>query len=311
MGRSTIQGKRSMNILITGGTGFIGSNLSEYFLSRGHMVSAVGRSADPGRVRHKRFRYIKADTTRPGSWQKNVETAEAAINLTGATIFKRWTSDYKKLIYDSRILTTRHIAEALPEGKNVTLCSASGVGYYGDRGDDILDEEENIGQDFLAQVSMDWEKAAWQAATKGNRVAVMRFGVVLGKNGGALAKMIPAFKMFVGGTVGSGNQWFPWIHLEDLMAAISFILEHQNVSGPLNFCAPNPVRNRELTKALGEILGRPTFMPAPAFMVRMVMGEFGGVFLGSQRAIPDRLMKNGFSFRYPDIRSAIQEVVDG
>ncbi|MGD9135286.1 MAG: TIGR01777 family oxidoreductase [Desulfobacterales bacterium] len=300
-----------MNILITGGTGFIGSNLSEYFLSRGHMVSAVGRSADPGRVRHKRFRYIKADTTRPGSWQKNVETAEAAINLTGATIFKRWTSDYKKLIYDSRILTTRHIAEALPEGKNVTLCSASGVGYYGDRGDDILDEEENIGQDFLAQVSMDWEKAAWQAATKGNRVAVMRFGVVLGKNGGALAKMIPAFKMFVGGTVGSGNQWFPWIHLEDLMAAISFILEHQNVSGPLNFCAPNPVRNRELTKALGEILGRPTFMPAPAFMVRMVMGEFGGVFLGSQRAIPDRLMKNGFSFRYPDIRSAIQEVVDG
>jgi hypothetical protein len=111
--------------------------------------------------------------------------------------------------------------------------------------------------------------------------------------------------------VGSGNQWFPWIHLEDLMAAISFILEHQNVSGPLNFCAPNPVRNRELTKALGEILGRPTFMPAPAFMVRMVMGEFGGVFLGSQRAIPDRLMKNGFSFRYPDIRSAIQEVVDG
>jgi len=300
-----------MNILITGGTGFIGSNLSEYFLSRGHMVSAVGRSVDPGQIRHKRFRYIKADTTRPGSWQKKVETAEAAINLTGATIFKRWTSDYKKLIYDSRILTTRHIVEALPEGKNVTLCSASGVGYYGDRGDDILDEEESIGQDFLAQVSMDWEKAAWQAATKGNRVAVMRFGVVLGKNGGALAKMIPAFKMFVGGTVGSGNQWFPWIHLEDLMAAILFILEHRDVGGPLNFCAPNPVRNRELTKALGEILGRPTFMPAPAFMVRMVMGEFGDVFLGSQRAIPDRLMKNGFSFRYPDIRSAIQEVVDG
>ena len=300
-----------MNILITGGTGFIGSNLSEYFLSRGHMVSAVGRSADPGQIRHERFRYIMADTTRPGSWQKDVETAEAAINLTGATIFKRWTPDYKKLIYNSRILTTRHLVEALPEGENVTLCSASGVGYYGSRGDDILDEEETVGQDFLAQVSKDWEKEAWQAATKGNRVAVMRFGVVLGKNGGALAKMIPAFKMFVGGTVGSGNQWFPWMHLEDLMAAILFILEHQDISGPLNFCAPDPVRNRELTKALGEILGRPTFMPAPAFMVRMVMGEFGDVFLGSQRAIPDRLMKNGFSFRYPDIRSAIQDVVDG
>ena len=300
-----------MNIFITGGTGFIGSNLSEYFLSRGHLVSAVGSSADPGRIRHKRFRYISADTTRPGSWQKEVETAEAAINLTGATIFKRWTSDYKKLIYNSRILTTRHIVEALPEGKRVTLCSASGVGYYGNRGDDILDEEETVGQDFLAQVSKDWEKEAWQAETRGNRVAVLRFGVVLGKNGGALAKMIPAFKMFFGGSVGSGNQWFPWIHLEDLMAAILFILEHQDVSGPLNFCAPNPVQNRELTKALGEILGRPTFMPAPAFMVRMVMGEFGDVFLGSQRAIPNRLIKNGFSFRYPDIRSAIQEVVDG
>jgi uncharacterized protein (TIGR01777 family) len=300
-----------MNIIITGGTGFIGSNLAEYFLSKGHTVSAVGRSAGPDRIRHNGLRYIAADTTRPGSWQKEVETAEVAINLTGATIFKRWTSDYKKLIYNSRILTTRHLVEALPEGQNVILCSASGVGYYGSRGDDVLNEDESLGQDFLAQVSKDWEKEAWQAATKGNRVAVMRFGVVLGKNGGALAKMIPAFKLFVGGAVGSGNQWFPWIHLEDLMAAILFILEHRDLSGPFNFCAPNPVRNRELTKALGDILGRPTFMPAPAFMIRLVMGEFGDVFLGSQRAIPDRLMKNGFSFRYPDVQSAIQDVVDG
>ena len=300
-----------MKILITGGSGFIGSNLSEYLLSRGHKVSAVGRSADQNRIRHENYRYIAADTTRPGKWQKEVEETEAVVNLTGASIFKRWTASYKKIIYDSRILTTRHVVAALPEGRKVTLCSASGGGYYGNRGDDILKEDEGVGRDFLAGVSSDWEDEALQAAAKGVRVAVMRFGVVLGKNGGALAKMIPAFKMFVGGPLGSGNQWFPWIHLEDLMAAILFIVEHQNVSGPINFCAPNPVRYRELAKTLGEVLGRPSFMPAPAFMIRLAMGEFGDVFLGSQRTIPDRLLKYGFSFQYPDIKGAIQAVVTG
>ena len=300
-----------MKILITGGSGFIGSNLSKYLLSGGHKVTAVSRSADQHRIRHENYRYITADTTRPGNWQKEAEETEAVVNLTGASIFKRWTASYKKMIYNSRILTTRHVVAALPEGRAVTLCSTSGTGYYGNRGDDILREDESVGRDFLAGVSLDWEKEAQRATTKGVRVAVMRFGVVLGKNGGALAKMIPAFKLFVGGSMGSGNQWFPWIYLEDLMAAILFILEHQDVSGPLNFCAPNPVRYRELAKTLGEALGRPSFMPAPAFMIRLAMGEFGDVFLASQRTIPDRLLQHGFSFQYPDIKSAIQDVVRG
>ena len=300
-----------MKILITGGSGFIGSNLSKYLLSGGHKVTAVSRSADQHRIRHENYRYITADTTRPGNWQKEAEETEAVVNLTGASIFKRWTASYKKMIYNSRILTTRHVVAALPEGRAVTLCSTSGTGYYGNRGDDILREDESVGRDFLAGVSLDWEKEAQRATTKGVRVAVMRFGVVLGKNGGALAKMIPAFKLFVGGSMGSGNQWFPWIYLEDLMAAILFILEHQDVSGPLNFCAPNPVRYRELAKTLGEALGRPSFMPAPAFMIRLAMGEFGDVFLASQRTIPDQLLQHGFSFQYPDIKSAIQDVVRG
>ena len=183
-------------------------------LRAGQTLTAIGRSAERHRIRHEHYRSIAAATTRPGTGQKEAEDTHAAVTLTGATIFKRWTASYKEMIYNSRILTTRHVVAALPEGRSVTLCSASGAGYYGNRGEDILKEDERVGHDFLAGVSKDWEKEAQNAAAKGVRVAVMRFGVVLGKSGGALAKMIPAFKMFVGGSMGSGNQWFPWIHLD-------------------------------------------------------------------------------------------------
>ena len=234
---------------------------------------------------------------------------DAVVNLAGKSIFRRWSKSYKKEIYDSRILTTRNVVDALPTDRSVTLCSASGAGYYGNRGDDLLKEDEKAGDDFLASVSVDWEAEAFKGSDKGVRVAVMRFGVVLGKGGGALAKMIPAFKSLVGGPIGSGTQWFPWMHLTDLMAAMLFIFKHPQVSGPLNFCAPNPVRNRGLAKTLGEVLGRPAIMPAPAFMIRMVLGEFGNVLLDSQHTIPDKLLTYGFEFQYPDIRSALKEVI--
>ena len=298
-----------MKILITGGSGFVGTNLSQYFLSKGHQITAVGRSAHQSHVNHENFQYISADTTQPGKWQEALELQDAVVNLTGTTIFKRWTSSYKKQIYDSRILTTRNVVASLPKDKNMTFCSASGAGYYGNRGDDILKEDDKSGDDFLASVSVDWENEALQAADKGIRVAIMRFGVILGKHGGAMAKMLPAFKSFVGGPLGSGNQWFPWMHIDDLIAAIEFIIENQEVSGPLNFCAPNPARNRVLAKAIGAVLKRPSFMPAPAFMIRMAMGEFGNVLLDSQRTVPDKLLQYGFKFKYADIKSAIQAVV--
>jgi uncharacterized protein (TIGR01777 family) len=300
-----------MKIVITGGSGFVGTHLSDYLLRGGHRVIALGRSVDHHGIHHRRYKYVSADTTRPGEWQQELEDVDAVVNLAGATIFRRWTKSYKAQIYQSRILTTRNLVACLPRGKNITLCSASGAGFYGSRGDDLLKEDEKPGDGFLAGVSVDWEKEALQAADETLRVIVMRFGVILGKDGGAMAKMIPAFKCFVGGSMGSGNQWFPWLHLADLMAAVEFILDNDPVKGPVNFCAPNPTRYRDLAKTLGEALNRPAIMPAPAFLIRLAMGEFGDIFLASQRIVPDKLLSHGFSFQYPNIQDAIRAVVKG
>jgi uncharacterized protein (TIGR01777 family) len=298
-----------MKIFISGGTGFVGTTLVRYLLDIGHSVIATGSSSTHESVDHENFLFISADTTKKGPWQDSLNNVDALINLAGRTIFNRWSERYKKEMYNSRILTTRNLVEAIPDNKEVVLCSTSAVGYYGDRGEEILKEDAVPGNDFLATVSMDWEKEAFLAEEKGARVAIMRFGVVLGKNGGALAKMIPAFKSFAGGPVGSGDQWFPWIHMDDLISAMMFIIENQEMKGPVNFCAPNPVRNRDFAKALGKVLGRPSFMKTPSFMIRTLMGEMGTALLGSQRVVPDKLLKNGFEFQYPEIGKALRNLV--
>ena len=298
-----------MKIFITGGLGFIGRNLCEFFLGQGHHVTAVGTRSSQHLFDHADFRYISADTTRKGAWQDALKDTNAVINLAGKSIFNRWNKRYKKLIYDSRILTTRNIVEALPLDHRITLCSASGIGYYGNSGNDILKEDSPNADDFLAGISRDWEAEALQAQAKGIRVLTTRFGIVLGKNGGAMEKMIPAFRYFMGGPLGSGKQWFSWIHLNDLLAAMKFVLEHQDIDGPVNFCAPGAVRNRDFAKTLGMVLNRPAVMPAPGFMLRLVLGEFGTSLLFSQRAIPDKLLHHGFEFKYPEAEAAIRSIV--
>jgi len=232
------------------------------------------------------------------------------VNLAGVSIFRRWTPTNKKGIYDSRILSTRNLVESLPLNNGFVLSSASAVGCYGNRGDDLLTEDEPFGTDFLAGVSRDWEAEAFTAEEKGIRVVAMRFGIVLGKNGGAMKKMVPLFRFFVGGPLGNGLQWFPWIHIDDLISAIIFVLENESINGAVNFCSPNPVRNRELAKNLGRVLKRPAYMPAPAFFIRLFLKELGSSFLSSQRTVPDKLLAHGFNFQYPDIKEAVRNILE-
>lgn len=295
-----------MKILITGGTGFVGTYLTQQLLMDGHDIHIVGRSSQP-RNQSGRVHMIRADATRQGPWQDAVKDADAVINLAGASIFGRWTPAYKQQIYDSRILTTRHVVEAM-EGNRI-LISTSAVGYYGSRGDDILTESESCGRDFLSKVATDWEHEAFEARKKNIRIAAARFGVVLGKSGGALKQMTAPFKWFAGGPMGSGRQWFSWIHISDLAAGLIYLMENEKIQGPVNLCSPVPVTAKELAETLGSVLGRPAVLPAPSFALRLMLGEFADTLLASQRVIPEKLTAAGFVFRFPDLKSALTDLL--
>lgn len=294
---------------LTGVSGFIGSHLAHALIERGHTVVGTARRATAELPEHPRFRFVPADTTRPGPWQAELQTVDTIVNLAGRSISGRWTEKVKAEIRDSRILTTRRLVEGVPEGRPVTLISASGVGYYGSRGDDVLTESEPPGEDFLARLTIDWEAAALEGRAKGLRVAVLRLGVVLARGGGALAQMVPAFRLFAGGPLGSGRQWFPWIHRDDLISAILFLAGRPDLSGVFNACAPEPVRNRDFAAALGRELKRPAFMTAPAFVLQVVLGEFAQVLLASQRAVPQRLRAYGFDFDYPEVGATLHAIL--
>lgn len=298
-----------MKVLITGGLGFIGTQLSDRLLEKGHQVIVVDRVPEPAAYTPQRVTYVPADTTTKGAWQEEIAGQDAVINLAGASIFTRWNDKTKQLIYDSRVLTTRNVVEAMDKNKEALLCSTSAVGYYGFRGDEELAEDDSPGSDFLAEVCIDWEAEANKATQKGARVVITRFGIVLGKTGGALGQMIPAFKKFVGGPLGSGKQWFSWVHMEDLLRAFIFVFENKDIHGPVNLCSPNPVRNKDLAKALGKVLSRPSFLKTPAFTLRLALGEFGSILLEGQKVMPSKLRKHGFRFRYPEIMGALQEAV--
>ncbi|MFH1122374.1 MAG: TIGR01777 family oxidoreductase [Pseudomonadota bacterium] len=301
-----------MKVFMTGGTGFVGTNLIKKLTQAGHKVTLLGRAMKKDQTLPPGASFLEGNPTQAGPWQESVPDHEAFINLAGAPIFQRWTKSARQIIRNSRILTTQNLVTALSarKGRETIFLSTSAIGYYGFHGDEDLDEKTPSGEGFLASVTREWEASALQAGQFGIEVSLLRFGVVLGRQGGALHKMIPLFKWRLGSPLGGGQQWFSWIHEEDLAGIFLHLLDQRRLPGPINCTAPYPVRNLEMTKILAKVLGKPAFMPAvPAFMINRILGEFGSVFLKGQKVLPKKLLEAGFSFRFPEIGGALQDLL--
>ena len=295
-----------MKIVVSGSTGLIGSALIDALTRRRRdheIVRLVRRRVSPGE------HAITWDPERGTIDRAGLEGTDAVIHLAGENVFGRWSAAKKQRIYDSRVKGTRLLSDALAglHRPPATLLAASAIGYYGDRGEDPVTEESAPGEDFLAHVARDWESATAAATRAGIRVVNMRMGVVLTTTGGALAKMLPAFRLGLGGPVGSGNQYLSWIALADVLNAILHLLEKADLVGPVNMTAPAPVTNREFARALGKVLGRPAVVTVPAFALRMAFGTDGAAMLQSgQRVLPARLLASGFNFGSPDVEHALR-----
>jgi len=302
-----------MKYFLTGGTGFIGNLLITHLLREGHEITILVGHGRKVKNTHEKVTVLEGNSTASGNWQERVGEHDVILNLAGASIFQRWSSKVKKEIYDSRILSTRNIIEALKNSSNkgIRLFSASGVGYYGYHQDEILNESSPPGDSFLARVAVDWESEALKAQVLGTRVVICRFGIVLGRGGGALKRTIPLFKCFLGGRWGRGNQWFSWVHERDLVGSFLFLLAHEEIEGPVNFTAPNPVHNREMANALREVMRKRTILQAiPEFLIRGIIGEFSEVFLKGQRVLPHRLLENGYVFQFPKMKDCLKNLLN-
>lgn len=296
-----------MNILISGGTGFIGSELRSFFLKKGHYFTVITRSPEKYEsesAKNQQFIDWKADLV------SVMEEADVVINLVGENLAKLWTDDIKKRIYDSRIKNTKKLVRAIKraESKPELMISASGASYYGDRGDDILDESEPPGSGFLPNVCVDWENEARAVEEADVRLVIFRNGVVLEKGGGALQYMLPVFKLGIGGSLGDGTQYFPWVHMLDVCRATQFAITHDELSGACNLTAPNPVTMNELANILGDVLNRPSFFRVPEFVIKGILGEASDSVLDSLRTRPKQLRDAGFEFRFKYLREALGDI---
>jgi uncharacterized protein (TIGR01777 family) len=307
-----------MKLVIAGGTGFLGNPLAWSWAEEGHDVRILTRSLPAGEARHE------PGTGKPGitrvGWSPDgtagtvgseVEGATAVVNLAGESIAgKRWSESRKQQLRDSRILPTRTLATAIAAARTPppVFISASGVGYYGDRGSEALSENAAPGGDFLARLCVDWEAEATKVTRPDVRVVTMRNGIALEKSGGALPQMARPFRFFAGGPIGSGRQYFPWIHRHDWVELVRWIVETPGVRGPLNATAPHPVTNAEFSRALGRALHRPSLLPVPPFALKIAVGELAESLLASQRALPGVALAHGYHFRYPEIDIAFRGI---
>ncbi len=300
-----------MRVTVTGATGTIGSAFTRELSARGDEVTALSRDAsragDALGVEAEEWKDPKGE--RPPL--DSLRGRDAVVHLLGETVAQRWSDEVKREIRDSRILSTRHLVEALgelPEGErpNVLVCQ-SATGWYGAHGDERVDESAPAAGDFLARVTADWEAEAGKATELGLRVALTRTGVVLSESGGALEKMLPFFKLGIGGPVAGGKQYVPWVHLDDVVGALVFAVDTAGADGPLNVTAPEPVTNKELSSALGRVLHRPAFAPVPGLAVKTLYGEMAEIVTTGVRAVPAKLTELGYVFRRPDLEGALRD----
>lgn len=300
-----------MRIVVTGATGFVGSRLSEKLKQEGHSVVALTRNA--ASAQRKVAALDAAYDWDPMSEMPPAEAftgADAVVHLAGETVVGRWTAAKRAAIRDSRVLGTRNLVTGLGKltEKPAILVAASAIGFYGDRGDEELTEASASGDDFLAGVCGEWEAEAGKAAELGIAVAQLRIGVVLAPGGGALDAMLTPFKLGAGGPLGSGRQWWSWIHREDLCGLIRHLIERKQ-AGVFNATAPSPLRQKDFAKVLGRVLGRPAFMPAPAFALKIVLGGFASELLSSKRVMPEATQAAGFEYQYSDLEAALRQAL--
>jgi uncharacterized protein (TIGR01777 family) len=307
----------SKTVALTGGTGLIGKALVIALIQRGDKVLLLVRNPEKAKSELPNLAgyYEWNAMSESGEWTNALASADAVIHLAGTPVAARWNDDYKKAIYDSRIISTRNLVRAIAQSgtKPKVFITASGVGYYGNQGYDmnvpILDENAPPANDFLAKVCIDWEKEAFEAEKSGVRAVAVRTGVVLSTKGGALEKMLTPFKLFAGGPIGSGKQWVSWIHIDDQVGLYLFAVDNEMVKGALNAVAPNPVQMNELAQTLGKVLSRPSLFPVPKAALELLFGEAAGVIAEGQRAVPKRALELGFSFKYPTLEGALRDVI--
>jgi len=297
-----------MRITLTGATGFIGSRLVQHWLQM-HELHALGRNAGklPPAVRF--WKWDEPERTAPPL--ESLEGSDAVVHLAGEPVAQRWTQEAKQRIRASRIDVTGNLVRAISQlqRKPSVLISGSAVGYYGSRGNEVLTEDSAPGRGFLPDLCVEWERQAQQATASGLRVVCLRTGIVLGVEGGALAQMLTPFRLGIGGPLGTGEQWMPWIHAEDIVGLIDFALKTEGVQGPLNGCAPNPLTNREFSSQLGRALHRPAVVPMPEFAIKILFGEMAQVILASDRMLPKAALAAGYGFHFPELCAALNQLL--
>jgi len=301
-----------MRVIITGGAGLIGRALTANLTADGNEVIILSRAPEratdlPAGVRAERWDARSAD-----GWGGVADGCDAIVNLAGESLSARWTAKRKRRIRESRLNGGQAVVEAVERArvKPRVVIQASGAGYYGPRGDEEVLEDAPAGSDFLGRTAVEWENSTDAVESLGVRRAVIRSGVVLSTTGGAFPLMLLPFRLFAGGPFGSGRQWFPWIHIADQVRAIRFLIENDAAQGPFNLTAPGPVTNADFGRALGRVLRRPSFVPAPAFALRLFLGEMSTVLLDGQRAVPRHMLDLGFTFRFPEVEAALRDLLD-